>query len=102
VKLPGKAVVWLVYLDANLPRRLGRKVPKSLAVEAPTLGELVEACKRLKLEFQLRRDARYPRIWWGRRGYIIVDKFASKSKLLKALALEIRRLRSEKTEYGHR
>ncbi|RLI25498.1 signal recognition particle protein Srp19 [Candidatus Bathyarchaeota archaeon] len=102
MKLPGKAVVWLVYLDANLPRRLGRKVPRSLAVEAPTLGELVEACKRLKLEFQLRRDARYPRIWWGRRGYIIVDKFASKSKLLKALALEIRRLRSEKTEYGHR
>jgi len=102
VKLPGKAVIWLVYLDANLPRRLGRKVPKSLAVEAPSIGELVEACKRLKLDFQLREDARYPRIWWGRRGYVIVEKFASKSKLLKTLALEIRRLRSEKIKYGRK
>lgn len=102
MRLPGKAVVWLVYLDASLPRRLGRKVPKSLAVDAPTLDELAEACKRLKLDFQPREDARYPRAWWGRKGYVIVDKFASKSKLLKTLALEIRQLRSEKLKYGRR
>jgi signal recognition particle subunit SRP19 len=100
MKLPGKAVVWLIYFDASVTRRLGRRVPRELAVEAPTLEELVEACKRLNLSFQVRDSARYPRMWWGRRGYVIVDKSKPKGRLLEALALEMRRLRSEKDSYG--
>jgi|YelNatPaOPRAMG01_1025707.scaffolds.fasta_scaffold01377_22 signal recognition particle subunit SRP19 len=100
MKLPGKAIVWLIYFDASVTRRLGRRVPRKLAIEAPTLEELVEACKRLNLSFQVRESARYPRMWWGRRGYVIVDKPKSKGRLLEALALELKRLRSEKGMYG--
>lgn len=100
MKLPGKSIVWLIYFDASITRRFGRRVPRKLAVEAPTLEELVEACKRLNLSFQMRESARYPRMWWSGRGYVIVDKSKSKGRLLEALALEIRRLRSEKSKYG--
>lgn len=96
MKLPGKVIIWLVYFDASITRKLGRRVPRSLAIEAPTLEELVEACKRLNLSFQVREAAKYPRIWWGRKGYVIVDKTRPKGRLLEALALEIRRLRAEK------
>lgn len=100
MKLPGKAIVWLIYFDASITRRFGRRVPRKLAVESPTLEELVEACKRLNLSFQVRESARYPRMWWSRRGYVIVDKSTSKGRLLEALALEIRRLRTEKSKHG--
>lgn len=101
MKLPGKAIVWLIYFDASISRRSGRRVSRKLAVDAPTLEELVEACKRLNLSFQVKESARYPRMWWSRGGYVIVDKVnKSKGRLLEVLALEIRRLRSEKSKYG--
>uniref|UniRef100_A0A7C1T169 Signal recognition particle 19 kDa protein n=1 Tax=Thermofilum pendens TaxID=2269 RepID=A0A7C1T169_THEPE len=38
-------VIWPAYFDATHPRSKGRKVPLRLAVEKPSLGELVEAAR---------------------------------------------------------
>lgn len=99
MRLPGKAVVWLIYFDRSLSRRMGRKVSRKYAVENPTLDELVKACKRLNIDFQVKSDAKHPRLWWGEKGYVIMDKFAPKSRLLNIIALEIKKLRGDKIRF---
>ncbi len=77
------------YLDKNLPRSRGRRLPRSMAVENPTLEEIQLAAKKLNLDVQVRPDAAYPRNWWERRGLALVKKNGSKLSTLKSLAREI-------------
>ncbi len=77
------------YLDKNLPRSRGRRLPVSLAVENPTLEEIQMAARKLNLDVELRPDAAYPRNWWERRGMALVKKDGSKLSTLKSLAREI-------------
>jgi len=45
--------VYPVFLNAKKTTAEGRRIAKSKAVENPTLNELAEVCKLLKLECQL-------------------------------------------------
>lgn len=90
-----RIVVWPVYLDAAASRSGGRKIPLRDAVRRPRVEEIIEAAKRLGLNPEV-EGARYPRSWWENTRRILVDKMGSKLSTLKALALEIRKIREEK------
>ena len=88
-------VVWLDYLDSERKRSEGRRVPLNSCVRSPTVDELAEACKRLKLDIQ-RQTARYPRSPTRQSGFVSVKKGGPKQKLLLALAHELSKIRGEK------
>lgn len=90
-------IIWPQYLDSTIPRRLGRKLSKNYLVSKPTLDELIAACKELKIECEVDRDAKYSRTWYlGSSGRIIVYNYGDMKKLnlLKALSTKVKELRS--------
>ena len=101
-KLTNKCVIWLFYLDASKTRREGRRLPKSLALNSPRLEEIVEASQSLNLNPNPNFEARYPRSWWQKSGYVIVDKIGSKNETLSLIAKKIAELRSKRGETGRK
>jgi signal recognition particle subunit SRP19 len=92
-----EVVVWPQYFDSDLPRRLGRRVPLSMAVSSPTPEEVEEALSRLGLEYES-VEARYPRVWWVKSKKIIVrvEGGARKTELLKRIAEQLKKVREER------
>jgi len=96
VKKPGKIVVWPVNVNSKKSRREGRKIPRSVAVEAPRLEEIVKAASDLGLSPTVVPNASPPREWWNKTGYVIVDrKGKGKIQVLKEIAAEIKKARTE-------
>lgn len=92
---------WTVYpehIDHRLSRRLGRKIPLSLAVDNPTLDELIAACELLGIPTIVERNKSHPSNWIERKGRIKILKLTriSKHKLLKLLAHKINQIREGK------
>ena len=56
-------VMYPAYIDESLTLEEGRKVSKTLALSAPTVMELKQACDRLKLTAALEKKF-YPRQQW--------------------------------------
>ena len=79
------------YLDSKLSRAEGRRIPRELGVDTPLLVELRLATQKLKLEFELHAEAAYPRRAWEKRGMILIEHKMSKTKLLRTIALEIKK-----------
>jgi signal recognition particle subunit SEC65 len=89
-------VVWLEYLDSERKRNEGRRVPLDSCTRAPTLEELVLACRRLSLEPEA-QVARYPNNIARQSGYVSVTKKKSKKhETLIAIARELSKVRGEK------
>ncbi|MEM2226239.1 MAG: signal recognition particle subunit SRP19/SEC65 family protein [Candidatus Bathyarchaeia archaeon] len=94
MKRPGKMVIWLENLNSSKSRGQGRKIPKSLAIDSPTLEELERASLELGLKVDSKERASRPRSWWERSGYLIVDRGGRpRSEILRSLAIAIRRMR---------
>jgi signal recognition particle subunit SRP19 len=91
-----RSVIWLDYLDSEKKREEGRRVPLNSCVRAPTLDELTEAARRLKLEPEP-QHARFPRTAHRNSGYVSVKKQQGKQKLLMAIAKELGTVRGERT-----
>lgn len=88
-----KHVIWVAYIDKGRTRKEGRRLPKSLCVDSPTVQELVRAAEELGLEPEPVEDAAYPRSWWGRKGYVLVKKSVKKREAMKAVAKKIAEMR---------
>lgn len=92
---------WTIYpehIDYRLSRRLGRKISLKFAVENPTLEEIIEACKSLKIPCKPEPDKAHPSNWIEKKGRIKTPKLKkiSKRKLLKLLAHRIKQIRAKK------
>ena len=94
MKLRGKTVIWPANLDSTKTRKSGRKIPKGLAVQSPRLDELDGAASTLSIEHEIIPAKGRPRTWWEKGGYLILNKSAPKSELIRSLASEVRRQRS--------
>ncbi|MGC8570958.1 signal recognition particle subunit SRP19/SEC65 family protein [Caldivirga sp.] len=57
-------VVWRINIDSTVSRSNGRVVPRQLAVEKPTLDELVKAASMLGLKYEAHPEKRHPRHWF--------------------------------------
>ncbi|WP_440059874.1 signal recognition particle protein Srp19 [Thermogladius sp. 4427co] len=88
-----KIVIYPIYIDCSYTRRLGRRLPRNLCVSNPTIEEITEAAKKLGLNPEVEPGKRYPRMW-RRMGRVIVDKKAPKTKILRMIAQEIKKMRS--------
>lgn len=85
----GRIVIWPAYFDRNLTRKEGRRVPKDLAVDKPSLEKIYAVLKDLGLDPEMDPEARYPSRQWEYRGRILVKKIEKKQKILRMVAEKI-------------
>ncbi|MHA2118731.1 MAG: signal recognition particle subunit SRP19/SEC65 family protein [Candidatus Thorarchaeota archaeon] len=93
-KRDGMVIVWPAYLDSNLSRAQGRKVPKNLGAPEVTIEILKKAAESAGFEYELEPDKRYPRNWSGASGYLVLGNSEGhkKKRLLLMLAKGVRRI----------
>jgi len=95
----GKFVIWANEIDARIPRKYGREVPKNLAVEKPDIDEIIDAAKGLGITLiEVNKEALNPRLAGldeelRVKGRIIVESKHGKSKTLKLIAQKVREFR---------
>src|SRR5271155_265489 len=89
-------VIWLDYLDSEMKRGEGRRVPLNSCTRSPTLEELTLAANRLELAPEP-QAARYPSRALKQSGYISVKKTGTKQKMLMQIARELSKVRGEKS-----
>jgi signal recognition particle subunit SRP19 len=85
-------VVWLDYFDSEKKRSDGRRVPLNSCIRAPTLDEVVQACKRLNLDAQP-QEAFHPRASRRKSGYVSIKKQGQKQQVITSIARELSRIR---------
>ncbi|NJE26783.1 signal recognition particle protein Srp19 [Thermococcus sp. MV5] len=94
-------VIWTNEIDARIPRKYGREVPKNLAVDKPTLLEIVDAAKTIGLNvIEINDKALNPRLsalddTLKVKGRIIVESKHGKSKTLKLITQKVREFRKQ-------
>ncbi|GAD51588.1 signal recognition particle [Halarchaeum acidiphilum MH1-52-1] len=88
-------VIWPAYFDATLSRREGRRVPRSLAVDDPTVDEIAQAVGQVGYDAVIEREKAYPRRGWTESGRVLVKDAgdAGKSDLLQAVGAYVATLR---------
>jgi signal recognition particle subunit SRP19 len=97
LKQNGKMVVWSAALDSTKSRSQGRCLAKSQAIQAPRVDELENAAKKLSYDPQPSPHSALPSHWWEKTGYILVTRRdKARSKVLRDLAAEIRKIRGSK------
>jgi signal recognition particle, subunit SRP19 (srp19) len=88
-------VIWPAYLDVNLSRSEGRRVPEDLAVEEPTVEEIARAVKQVGYDVDVDRQKTYSREYEPRGQVLVKDAGdASKSDLLRATAAYLGAIRA--------
>jgi signal recognition particle subunit SRP19 len=90
-----KAIIWPAYFDQAKTRKKGRRVPKSLSVQAPKIQEIAEAAAKLGLRHEVAAEAGYPKTPWVKTGMIMVEKQGSKEQTIKKIAKQLLKVRSE-------
>jgi len=74
-------IIYPEYFDYRLSRRLGRKVRLEYCIRSPSLEELHEALKLLKIGGMIiEKDKAHPANWFEKKGRIIIPKIPGKSK----------------------
>jgi signal recognition particle subunit SRP19 len=90
-----KFVLWPLYFDSTKTRLEGRRVPKSLAVPTPKLGEVQKAVERVGLQPEVVTDAGHPSFPSQKTGLIVVPKRGSKTQILRRVAEELFKARKQ-------
>ena len=98
-------MIYPVYFDQNKSRRLGRRVPKSLAVRKPSIDELQLIADHLKLVYEIEEDVVHPAAWWeDYPGRLLVkkkdqeDNLVEKAPLVKKMAKYLIAVKKKKRE----
>jgi signal recognition particle subunit SEC65 len=93
--MPDHVYVYPAYLGKGLTRKGGRRLPEADAVADVTVEEIAAAAKRLGLKAEIESSKQYPRRFFAYEGRVKVSKRAatSKGKLLRAIAVDVRRHR---------
>ncbi|MCQ2056038.1 MAG: signal recognition particle subunit SRP19/SEC65 family protein [archaeon] len=79
-------VVWPEYFDSSRTRAGGRRLPRSLCVENPSLDIIAKGATILDLDYRIFEDKAYPANWFAKSGCIRVEKGKIKKS---ALLIEI-------------
>jgi signal recognition particle subunit SRP19 len=95
VRKQDKVIIWPAYFDQTKTRKDGRRVEKSLAVQHPKIDEVTLAVARLGLKHEVVADAGYPKAPWGKTGMILVEKAGSKEQVIRRIAGQLPKVRSE-------
>lgn len=97
-------VVWTNELDARLSKKYGRIVPKTLAVDAPSADEIIQACKELGINVvSVEKEKCNPRLSGldenlRTRGMLVLEGEDGKSATLRKISQKIREFRKAKSK----
>ena len=98
-------MIYPAYFDVKRSRRMGRRVPRSMAVQKPLLEELKVVAEFLKLDFEEEPEAKHPAAWWDESiGRLLVRKESEneeaieKAKLIKRMAKYLVAVKQKKKE----
>lgn len=92
-----RVVIYPVYFDYNRSRKEGRRVPRSLAVQNPSIEEIAAVAGELGLDPEISSEAKYPKDPTIK-GRVVVNKYISKQQTLLLLAKTLReKLKTVKT-----
>jgi signal recognition particle subunit SRP19 len=90
-----KFIIWPAYFDQTKTRKEGRRVEKSLAVQNPKIDEVTLAVQKLGLKHEVVADGGYPKSPWVKTGMILVEKAGSKEQVIRRIASQLPKVRSE-------
>ncbi|ACB40490.1 signal recognition particle subunit SRP19/SEC65 family protein [Pyrobaculum neutrophilum] len=95
MKKRGGRILWLVNIDASVPRSRGRILPRGQALNKPTIQEVAKALERLGYRYQVYPEKRHPAIWFEERlaGYFVVETEEDVRSLASKVAEEVRKSR---------
>jgi len=82
-----KYVIWPIYFDQGTSRSKGRRVPKNLAINNPTVQDIFKVAQSLTLHPQIENKS-YPSLWWTQ-GRLLVEQKGSKTEVLHAMAQKL-------------
>jgi len=89
-------IFWPQYFELKKTRSQGRKLPKNLAIEKVSIEEIAAAAKRLEYQVQIEPSLKYPKSWWEESGRVLINtKGKKKSKVIKEIAKEIKKIRGK-------
>jgi len=89
-------IFWPQYFDLKKTRSQGRRLPKNLAIEKVSIEEVAAAAKRLEYQVQIEPILKYPKSWWEESGRVLINtKGKKKSKVIKEIAKEIKKMRGQ-------
>ena len=83
-----------MYFDSRRSREEGRRVPKSLAVEAPTVDEIAAAAKALNLKMTVEKDAAHPSAPFRKDGRVLLEPGYAKGSVVAKVAAKLKGQRS--------
>ena len=81
-----KFIIYPIYFDATRSRKDGRRVPKKLSIEKPTIIDISKAAKNLGYNPVLQQNSSHPKYNWRNDGRILVDKKGSKNSMITQIA----------------
>jgi signal recognition particle subunit SRP19 len=95
--MPDHFYVYPEYLSKELSRTEGRRVPAPEGLADLTAEEIAQAARKLGHQAEVEAGKHYPRRFYRYHGRVKVSKKSgsSKSGFLRALAAEVRKLRSQ-------
>jgi signal recognition particle subunit SRP19 len=93
-----KVIIWPAYFDQTKTRKNGRRVPKSLAVQAPKILEVQEAAQKLGLDFEVVADKGYSKVPWAKVGMLLVEKKGSKEQVINRIAKQLMKMRNQQKQ----
>lgn len=88
-------ILWPSYFDSRNKRSSGRRVPKALAIEKPTVQEIFKAVSSLGLDAVILEEKSYPSKWWEHEGCVSVEKSLSKTELINKVAPKLKSIRGQ-------
>jgi len=95
VRKQNKVIIWSVYFDQTKTRKEGRRVPKNVSVQHPKIVEVKMAVERLGFKHEFAPEAGYPKTSWLKTGMIVIEKKGSKGQVIKKIASQLLKVRSE-------
>ena len=87
----GMIVLWPVYFDSAVTWSEGRRIPKSMAVRAPSTEDIVKAAVSVGLKAELQPSVAHPQHPWIKTGYVLLETKEPKGKIIKLIASKLPR-----------
>jgi len=85
-------VLWPTYFDLRRSRADGRRAPKNLSIDRPTVEEIYEIVKTLGLKGTVHIDKAHPSNWSEKEGAVFVEKSMPKTQLIEKVATKLKEI----------
>ena len=89
-----EVIVWPSFIDANLTRSQGRRLPRKSCVRSPSVEEMLEAAVKLGLKARIEAKS-YPRRWHVEKKALVLEEKNARGDVLARISRELRQSRAE-------